>query len=124
MNTLENISTGTDIESIQRFEKYSSDKNSAFVKKVYTELEIEYCFSCKNPAQHLAARFCAKEAIYKALCGFGVKNINFNEIEIYHNEDKVPQVRFLNPKLECFQCKISLSHCKDKAIANVIMIKN
>lgn len=121
---MNNISIGTDIENIQRFEKYSSGKNSAFVKKVYTKKEIDYCFSCKNPAQHLAARFCAKEAVYKALCGFGAKNIDFNEIEIYHDENKVPQVRFLDPDFGCFQCKISLSHCKDKAIANVIMVKN
>jgi holo-[acyl-carrier protein] synthase len=34
---------------------------------LFTEQEINYCNSQSDPIQHLAARFCAKEAIIKAL---------------------------------------------------------
>ena len=42
----EDISIGTDIEKIERFEKYSSDKNAPLIKRIFTEEEIEgvdYC---------------------------------------------------------------------------------
>ena len=122
INAPENISIGTDIESIKRFEEYSSNKEDAFILKIYTKSEIEYCFSKNKPAEHLAARFCAKEAVYKALCGLGFNGVNFRKIEIYHDKNNVPQVRFLNKKLNRFFCKTSLSHNEDNAMASVLLI--
>ncbi len=121
INILKNISIGTDIENIKRFEKYSSNKEDAFILKIYTKSEIEYCFSRNNPAKHLAARFCAKEAVYKALCGLGFVGINFKEIEIYHDKNNVPQIKLLNKKFDNICCKVSLSHNKDNAMASVLL---
>lgn len=121
---LENFGIGVDIESIKRFKKYTSDKNGAFVKKIYTQKEIDYCFLSKTPEIHLAARFCAKEAIYKAFCSIGKKDLGFQDVEILNNADKVPYVNFLKEGLEQFSCKLSLSHSKDNALASAIVAKN
>ena len=118
------LGVGVDIEDIARFEKYSKDKEHSFLKKVYTENEIEYCFQSKSPATHLAARFCAKEAIYKAFCSVGVFGLGFQDVEIVNDSSRVPQVRFLSDRLDGYSCKISLSHSKDNAAASVIVIKN
>ncbi len=122
-NFFDNISIGVDIESIARFEKYAINRKLAEKMGVFTTGELDYCFKTKLPAKHLAARFCAKEAVYKAICGANAPPPDFEEIEIYHNETGVPQVKFLNPIFRNLLCKISLSHCKDKAVANVIIYK-
>jgi len=119
----ENLSIGTDIENVSRFEKYAVNRKLTEKMGVYTDLELDYCFSAKLPAKHLAARFCAKEAVYKAVCGANLTMTPpaFTEIEIYNDEQGVPKVRFLNDSFANIKCKISLAHCKDKAIANAIL---
>ena len=62
---LDNISIGTDIEEIRRFE--GKETNFDFLSRVFTTSELEYSLKSKSPAKHLCARFCAKEAIVKAL---------------------------------------------------------
>ncbi|MDD3236503.1 MAG: holo-ACP synthase [Candidatus Gastranaerophilales bacterium] len=116
---------GVDIEEISRFVKYSEDKNSAFVKRVYSEAEIEYCYSKRLPAPHLAARFCAKEAVFKALSSLEFESPLFKEIEILNKETGVPYVFINNEKYNNLTFQISLSHCKSNAIAFVeIMLKD
>ncbi len=118
----ENISVGTDIEEIVRFKKYETEENSV-LKKIFTPSEIEYSFSKSNPSRHLAVRFSAKESVIKALSDFGVKNILFEDIEIYHDENNSPCARILKPGFERFSFKLSLSHCNEYAVAYVIAFK-
>ena len=115
----QNIAVGVDIEDIERFE----NKDKTFLERILTPAEIEYCTTKAKPAQHIAARFCAKEAVFKALSGFGEKGIEFNKIEVYH-DDGVPYIRFLSDLSQKYQAKISLAHDKTKAIAYVIIIKS
>ena len=115
---LDKIGIGVDIEEISRFEKYTED--SEFVKKVYTKNEIDYCFKSKQFAKHLTARFCAKEAIYKALSSLGFSGISFQDCEVINLETGAPQIIFLNEKLKKVRAKISLSHSKTTATAFVI----
>lgn len=59
------ITCGTDIIEIDRIKKSITER---FLKEVYNESEIEYCESKKAMKyQHYAARFAAKEAIFKAI---------------------------------------------------------
>ncbi len=120
---MDSLGLGFDLEDIERFEKYSQDKTLPFLKRVYTEKEIEYCFSSKYPAKHLAVRFCAKEAIYKAFCSIGVFGLGFQDVEIVNDSTKVPQVEFLTEKLDGYVCKISLSHSENTAAATVMVFK-
>lgn len=122
-NDYDNIAIGVDIEEIERFEKYSNDKDAPLLKRIYNDGELEYCFKTKFSAKRLAARYCAKEAVYKAMCNFGVKVVNLKEIEIYHDNIGVPQVRLLNGMNEEYKIKISLSHSQKTAIAQVIICK-
>ncbi len=115
----EDISIGTDIEKIERFEKY--DKNSSLVKRIFTEAEIEYCFSFQNPAEHLAVRFCAKEAVYKALSTLEINDVKYSDVEILNNQNGAPTVHLR--KVKDVDFKLSLSHGNGSAIASVIAIK-
>ncbi len=106
---------GTDIEKVERFKKRLDD--SSFLKSIFTKKELTYCFSKAHPAQHLAARFCAKEACIKTLkCKFE----KFNKIEILNNEDGSPYLKILDEKYKNYNFKVSMSHTKDYANAVVI----
>ncbi len=80
------IGTGVDIVSIDRL-KDILEKTPSFENKILTEKEIEYCRSKRNYLQHMAGRFAAKEAVYKALSELN-REIYFKDIEIESNKAK------------------------------------
>lgn len=113
------FSIGIDIEDISRFK----NKSEAFLNRIFTKKELDYCFKNKNCASHLAARFCAKEAVIKALSKFSKTKLSYNQIEILNNEDKSPSVNLLVDDFKNLEILVSLSHEKDKAIAQIMIIK-
>lgn len=115
---INNFSIGVDIETISRFSGLNKKKSKVFLSKIFTEKELDYCFSKKTAAQHLAVRFAAKEALIKAVSLFDKKKLSLNEIEIIKNNDGAPSVN-----LRGYDIKISLSHCEDKAVAFVLIEK-
>ena len=58
---------GIDIVAINRIEKCIVNYGDRFLKKVFTDSEIQLCNSKAHPAVHFAGRWAAKEAFYKAL---------------------------------------------------------
>ncbi len=54
---------GIDIIEIERVKESIEKYDKAFLNKIYTQTELDYCLSKKNKYQHFAARFAAKEAI-------------------------------------------------------------
>ena len=120
------IRTGTDIIEISRVKESIESTNKKFCERVYTEKEREYCESkMMQKYQHYAARFSAKEAVFKAVSD-ELENkfqINWKDIEILNDEKGRPYVNILNNKIQNIEdIDISLSHCKEYAIANVVLI--
>ena len=120
------IRTGTDIIEISRVKESIESTNKKFCERVYTEKEREYCESKQmQKYQHYAARFSAKEAVFKAVSD-ELENkfqINWKDIEILNDEKGRPYVNILNNKIQNIEdIDISLSHCKEYAIANVVVI--
>ena len=63
-----NIQCGTDIIEIDRIREAIETMGNRFLDRVYTPKEIAYCESKKTQKyQHYAARFAAKEAVFKAI---------------------------------------------------------
>lgn len=112
------LGIGIDIEDISRFKKYSLENDLDFLSTIYSENELQYCFSKKTAAKHLAARFCAKEAFIKALPNY-IDNIQFNEINITNLKNGKPTITC--KKFPNYKCLVSLSHEKEKAIAVVYL---
>lgn len=57
---------GIDLLEIERL-KRALERRPKLAERLFTDAERSYSLSKANPAQHLAARFCAKEAVAKAL---------------------------------------------------------
>jgi holo-[acyl-carrier protein] synthase len=102
---------GIDIAEISRFEQFSGDKDHHFLRKTFSDDELSYCFSHKNPSSHLAGMFCAKEAVSKAL---GIEKYPFIEVEIKHTDSGAPYACHHGKKLPV---AISISHTHTTACA-------
>ena len=121
------IQCGTDIIEINRIKEAIEELGDNFKNKIYTKKEIEYCES-KNQSkyQHYAVRFAAKEAIFKAISNFleDKYEISWKDVQIENDEKGKPKVKWLNIKFNDIQLDLSLSHCKQYAVATVVAMKN
>lgn len=121
------ILTGTDIIEINRIKESIETLGDSFKNKIYTEKEIEYCESKKNAKyQHYAARFAAKEAIFKAVSELLADKyeISWKDAEVLNDTNGKPRITIFNSKLneKIENIDISISHCKEYAISNVIIV--
>ncbi|MBN2852422.1 MAG: holo-ACP synthase [Clostridia bacterium] len=115
------LSTGVDIVEIQRV-KQAIEKNDAFINRVYTKNEIDYCEGKgREKYKSYAARFAAKEAYSKAMgTGFG-GTLSPVSIEVINNKEGKPYIYINGEKKE--NCDVSLSHSKMYAVAYVVIFK-
>ena len=112
---------GTDIIEVKRIE--NAMQNKAFIERVFTEKEINYC-ETKNEDikyQHYAARFSAKEAIFKALSKkVDSQSISWKNIEITNEENGRPVANLIDMDIKC-NIDVSLSHIKEYATASAVV---
>ena len=79
---------GIDLLEIERLER-ALERRPLLAQRLFTDAEREYAESRARPGQHLAARFCAKEAVAKAL---GLTAWSFRDVEVVSGEG-APTVR-------------------------------
>lgn len=121
------ICCGTDIIEIERIKKSIEDEKigKAFIERVYTNKEIEYCESKKaQKYQHYAVRFAAKEAAFKALSEQlkDTDSVTWKDFEIVNDLQGRPKLNLKELYLKGIEdIDLSLSHCKEYAVANVIV---
>lgn len=99
---------GIDIISIHKIK----EKSEEFLKKVFSEDEINYAFKKKNPYQTLAGIYALKESVIKAY-SLSLSYIKNLRIEVKH-ESNIPYV-LIDGKL--IDSDVSISHDEDMAIA-------
>ncbi len=80
-------SVGIDLLEIDRLERALA-RTPRLAERLFTEAERGYAAARARPGQHLAARFCAKEAVAKAL---GLEAWSWREVEVLGGGP--PQVR-------------------------------
>jgi holo-[acyl-carrier protein] synthase len=118
------ISIGVDICDVQRIKNLEENQHMRFLRKVYTNTEIEYCLKKVTKHTSLAARFAAKEAFLKAL-GTGLRSgLQWKEIEVINNDLGKPEFRFYGDTANIIGQRnvlLSLSHTEQNAIAFVVI---
>ncbi len=121
--------TGVDIVEVFRMRDAIDKWGDNFLKKIFTEREIGYSNSKRFSCQHFAARFAAKEAVVKAFGEPKKFPIKWTEIEVLNDDEGKPMIKFHNDALRLKNKKkidrviLSISHSKNYAIANVILLK-
>lgn len=120
------VTCGTDIIEIERIKQDIENLGENFINKIFTQKEIRYCESKNNQKyQHYAARFAAKEATFKAISNMlqDKYDISWKDIEIENNEEGRPKVTIKKTNMQAIESiDISLSHCREYATANVVVI--
>jgi len=79
---------GVDIIEIGRIEGVIARLGERFLRRVYTDAELE-CYRHRVPS--LASRFAAKEAVIKAIGGLS-EGFRWREIEVLSDDKGKPQV--------------------------------
>ena len=123
------VTTGVDLIEVERIKDAIEEMGNSFLERIYTQKEIDYCEkSGKMKYQHYAARFAAKEAVFKSLSRYlnGREDTLWKDIEVLNNEDGRPEIsvsKLNKEKLRNLQSiDISLSHIKEYAIASVVAV--
>ncbi len=112
---------GIDLLEIDRLERALA-RRPRLAERLFTDEERRYAEARARPGQHLAARFCAKEAVAKAL---GLRVWSFREVEVLGG-DGPPEVRLygqaaVRAEQLGVEVKVSLTHSRRDAAAVAIL---
>jgi len=117
---------GIDCIEVARVEANVRD-DGAFVAKVFTPAERAYCTARHHPAQHFAARFAAKEALFKALGTGWSGGMAWQETEIDHDANGRPRLKVSGAVADYVarqgvtRMHVSLTHVREIACAVVVL---
>ncbi len=118
------IGTGVDITEVGRLRSAIEKWGASFLNRVFTKEELKNAKTRVNFYPHLAGRFAAKEAVFKAM---GNMKLNLKEVQILNDKDGRPYCEILNgktkDKAKDFDIQISISHVKNYATAFAIITK-
>jgi holo-[acyl-carrier protein] synthase len=117
------VSIGLDLLEIERLERALARRPS-LAARLFTEAERAYAAGQGRPAQHLAARFCAKEAVGKALA---VEILRPREIEVVGGGDGPPAIALHGETAARaaalgVQVRVSLTHTRSTAGAIALLV--
>jgi holo-[acyl-carrier protein] synthase len=115
-------SVGIDLLEIERLER-ALERRPRLAQRLFTDAERDYAASRARPGQHLAARFCAKEAVAKAL---RLEVWSFRDVEVT-TAGGPPDVTLHGAVAERAQAlgvsvRISLTHTRSDAGAVAIAV--
>ncbi|MGZ8413299.1 MAG: holo-ACP synthase [Gemmatirosa sp.] len=123
------VGLGLDLVDIARVAQLVADRGERAMTRLFTEGEAAYAAKRAEPARHLAARFAAKEAAYKALAGTEhARGIGWRDIEVVVEWDGRPTLRFHGraaeraTELGVTRMHISLTHA-DTTAASVVVLE-
>jgi len=121
------LGIGIDLLVVSRMERELQQEGGGFRDRVFTSGEVAYCQSKAHPAEHFAARFAAKEAVFKALALEQGEGLAWCDVEIETDTDGRPRV-ILNgsakARAEALGVEavlVTLSHTRELAAAHVIL---
>lgn len=115
---------GVDVVDVTRMKHMLRDQGEAFTAKVFTEAEIAYCRSKKNPHEHFAARFAAKEAVSKALQTGWRGEFRWKDVEVMNEPSGAPKIALYGQMADILKGKtihLSLSHSETTVVAFAVI---
>ena len=123
------VGIGIDIVDIRRLRRALERQGDRFLMRVFTAAERDYCRAHRDAAPYFAARFAAKEALFKALGTGWAQGVTWHDAEVLRNEKGAPSLALsgraeeISRSLGTQSVHVSLSHSEEAAIAIVILEK-
>ncbi|MFH1339392.1 MAG: holo-ACP synthase [Candidatus Omnitrophota bacterium] len=112
------IGNGVDIIEVRRIKSAIDKYGCSFLERIFTDKELQNAEGHNNRYQHLAGRFAAKEAVFKAL---GKAGLRFKDVQILNDRQGKPFCSLTNSYKDKFKVYISISHIKNYAVASAII---
>jgi len=120
------VGLGVDIAEVARIQTAIARRGPAFLRRVFTAAEIDYCERFKNKFERYAGRFAAKEAAMKALGTGWRAGVRWVDLEVVREESGRPtmvisgQAGKIAQKLGVKRIALSITHTETQALAQVI----
>lgn len=115
---------GIDLAEVDRIQRVLDRYGDRFLKRVFTPQEIAYCSRKVSAANSYAARFAAKEAVFKAT-GLGLTmGMRWRDVEVVNDDRGKPSVRLYGMAAERLKGKrlhLSITHSDQLAIVMVVV---
>ena len=121
------VGIGVDIVEIPRFGEVIQRQSDRFIRRVFTRAEQDYCRAHRDPVPHYAARFAAKEALFKALGTGWAGGVSWLDVDVRRDGRGAPYLVLqgeadkISRSLGAARVHLSLSHSRDSAVAVVVL---
>jgi holo-[acyl-carrier protein] synthase len=121
------VGIGMDIVDIERLRHALTRQKERFLQRVFTPSEQDFCGSHRDPVPHYAARFAAKEALFKALGTGWAEGITWLDVEVKREQREAPTLSLSGEaekkslSLKTARIHLSISHSESSAAAVVIL---
>jgi holo-[acyl-carrier protein] synthase len=120
------VGIGLDATEIARIDETLRRHGERFMRRVFTDGEIEYCTRRRFAAPHFAGRWAAKEAAMKALGTGHSRGVIWKDIEVVRRGGP-PQLQLHGgaarhaARLGVTRILVTITHCETLAIAQVML---
>ncbi|MFN8005637.1 MAG: holo-ACP synthase [Terriglobia bacterium] len=121
------VGMGVDIVEIEKLRLAMMRRGERLRNRAFTPIEVQYCEQRAQQYQHYAARFAAKEAVFKAI-GSGWRNgVTWLDVEVINELSGKPVLRLSGKTLEFANALgakkywLSLTHTDHYAVAQVVL---
>lgn len=121
------VGIGLDVTELRRIDEALRRHGDRFMRRVFTEDEIEYCTRRRFSAPHFAARFAAKEAAMKALGTGHARGVLWKDIEVVRRGGP-PQLQLHGgagrhaARMGVTRSLLTLTHSEELAVAQVMLL--
>lgn len=115
---------GLDICSVQRIRRLCEKHQERFTQRVFTDREADFARRMRDPYPHLAARWAAKEAVFKVLGR--IPGFRFTDVEVLRDERGQPHLELSGAtwteakRRGLIQWHITITHEEDLAACVVL----
>ncbi len=121
------VGIGIDLMEVARIRREVERRGDGFFLEILTPDEREYCLSMARPFPSVAARFAAKEALFKAL-GTGKRGaMSWQDLQVLRNQLGKPDLILTGATAQAVRdlaadrIHLSLTHTQDHAMAAVVL---
>jgi len=121
------LGTGLDLVEVARIAGLVERHGERFLQRVFTQAELDYCLPRAAREAHLAGRFAAKEAVFKALGTGWSETVSWKQVEVLAGESGAPEARLSGGAAERLaalggkRVHVSITHDGRMAAASAII---